>query len=221
MKHVKPTTPYLHVGCGTIAPTTWHNMDASWNAWLAQRPRLRKALAPALGGSATVPWPTNVHIHNVLNGLPFADGALQGIYASHFIEHITRREAILFLRECHRTLAPGGSVRLLTPDLRQLASAYAARAEKSDELAAEAFMAQLHMAPDMGEATGPVKMYRSWKNFDTHKHVYDAPGLARVFREAGFREASARSLFDTALPHIRDVEDPLRFESSFAMEARK
>ena len=37
------TSKLLHLGCGLTAPAEWLNVDGSWNAWLAQRPLLKKA----------------------------------------------------------------------------------------------------------------------------------------------------------------------------------
>lgn len=48
--------------------------------------------------------------------LPFADGEVGFIYAEHFFEHLFLDEVIALLRETHRVLAPGGVVRIASPD---------------------------------------------------------------------------------------------------------
>jgi SAM-dependent methyltransferase len=54
----------------------------------------------------------------------FRDGRFQWIIAEHFIEHISFRDAVVFLFEARRLLAPGGTLRLSTPDLAIYAAAF-------------------------------------------------------------------------------------------------
>lgn len=48
--------------------------------------------------------------------LPYDAEAVADIYAGHFIEHLAPWEVTGFLLECHRVLAPGGSLTLVFPD---------------------------------------------------------------------------------------------------------
>ena len=50
-------------------------------------------------------------------GLPFAEGVARYVYLSHVLEHFYKREALELLRDVHRVLAPGGTVRLVVPDI--------------------------------------------------------------------------------------------------------
>ena len=52
--------------------------------------------------------------------LPFLDGAFDGVTAFDVIEHLPRDAAMRMLREVRRTLAPGGSLLLTTPNRRSL-----------------------------------------------------------------------------------------------------
>lgn len=48
----------------------------------------------------------------------FADDSIEEIYASHVLEHLDyKQEAEQALREWHRTLKPGGTLRISVPDL--------------------------------------------------------------------------------------------------------
>ena len=52
---------------------------------------------------------------------PFADGTVAEIYASHVLEHLSYQSELgTALREFHRVLVPGGSLRLSVPDLAVL-----------------------------------------------------------------------------------------------------
>lgn len=52
--------------------------------------------------------------------LPFADASLHEIYAGHFLEHLDYEDGQAFIAECHRVLIPGGALRLVVPDTREI-----------------------------------------------------------------------------------------------------
>jgi len=62
--------------------------------------------------------------HDGTQRFPFRDGRFTWIIAEHFIEHIPYKAAIGFLAEARRLLAPGGTLRISTPDLAIYAAAY-------------------------------------------------------------------------------------------------
>ncbi len=64
---------------------------------------------------------------NLLGRLPFDDGTADAVYSSHFVEHLDVPQATSFLAEIHRILKPGGIVRIVVPDLENLAREYLAR----------------------------------------------------------------------------------------------
>jgi predicted SAM-dependent methyltransferase len=53
---------------------------------------------------------------------PFEDGSLHAILCEHMIEHVSKPAGEHMLREMRRTLAPGGSARIITPDLNWFAA---------------------------------------------------------------------------------------------------
>lgn len=61
---------------------------------------------------------------NLLNKLPLKNDSSSVVYSSHFLEHIPREEVFNFLSECFRVLAPGGTIRLVLPDLQNIANEY-------------------------------------------------------------------------------------------------
>jgi predicted SAM-dependent methyltransferase len=48
---------------------------------------------------------------------PFADESFHYIFSEHMIEHVSWEAAVNMLRECHRVLAKGGKIRIVTPNL--------------------------------------------------------------------------------------------------------
>lgn len=47
--------------------------------------------------------------------LPYDDDAVDEIYASHFLEHLTALERVHFLNEAYRVLKHGGTMTVITP----------------------------------------------------------------------------------------------------------
>jgi predicted SAM-dependent methyltransferase len=89
----------VNVGCGQQAHPAWCNLDLA-------------ACAPG------------VIEHDLRRGLPFADGSCDAVYHSHVLEHLPPDEAQQLLAECFRVLKPGGTLRIVVPDLEGIARQY-------------------------------------------------------------------------------------------------
>ncbi len=63
---------------------------------------------------------------NILRGLGFPDATFDAVYSAQFIEHLTLEEGERVLRDVARVLKPGGVLRLVTPDMEELARTYLA-----------------------------------------------------------------------------------------------
>ncbi len=138
----------LHLGSGGVNIPGWVNIDLD--------------------------SPTADLLLNLTNPLPFDDCSVTHIFNEHFIEHITRSEAVNLLVECKRVLAVNGVIRISTPNLRFLIAAYISNDTKQwGDLWHPSTSCTL-----MNEGM------RSWG----HQFVYDADELVRILLEAGFRD---------------------------------
>jgi len=137
----------LHLGCGSIYKEGWINVDLD---------------AP----NADVQ-------HDLTTPLPVGSGTIQFIYTEHFIEHISRQQAVDFLKECRRVLKENGVLRVSTPDLQFLVKCY--------QLGNISEWGQL-WAPD-----SPCNLMNEGMRSWGHKYLYDISELNRVFLEAGFQ----------------------------------
>ena len=61
---------------------------------------------------------------NILEGLKFPDMTFDVVYSSQFIEHLTIDQAHDVLREIIRVIKPNGILRIVTPDMEELARSY-------------------------------------------------------------------------------------------------
>lgn len=90
---------YLNVGCGNKFHSSWTNVDMTSNS-------------------------PHVLSHNLLRGMPFPDARFDVVYHSQVLEHIPKKKAPFFVNECFRVLKPGGIMRVVVPDLENIAGEY-------------------------------------------------------------------------------------------------
>lgn len=57
---------------------------------------------------------------DVTKPFPIPDGVLSYVFSEQLFEHISYRDGLAMLRECHRTLKPGGRIRITTPNIERL-----------------------------------------------------------------------------------------------------
>lgn len=103
---------YLNIGCGSRFNRNWINIDIQ-------------------------PSDKVVQAYDILNGLPFDDDYFDAVYHSHVIEHISKQDVDYFLAECFRVLKPNGILRVVAPDLEQIAKLYLQSLYEIDEGNAE------------------------------------------------------------------------------------
>jgi predicted SAM-dependent methyltransferase len=211
----------LHLGCGVITPPGWVNIDGSWNARLAKYPVLRRALHALRVTSADkiqVPWSPEVLIHDLRKPLPFADGYAAAIYSSHLLEHLYFQEGQLLIRDCFRTLSEEGVLRIVVPDLRSIVLDYLGEhpfPESWNGFEGTCSADRLNQRLLMRSPAPPsrnffYRLYNSWKDFHSHKWMYDADSLKHHMGSAGFIEVKEMALHQSRIDGIEQVEDPSR-----------
>lgn len=195
---------FINVGSGPDAPEGWVCLDGSWQAWFAHHPVLAW-VARCVTGRPVGHWNRGIVCRDARAGLHFPDASAAVVFSSHLIEHLHRREALELLRECRRVLKPGGICRIVTPDLSVLVDRYVeARANGGARGAADALQAAMLLRAPGGTAPSSLLgAYRRRTDFDSHKWIYDAPGLCALFEEAGFSGACVRGYLESAIPAAR------------------
>ena len=196
----------LHLGCGLCAPENWVNVDASWNAWLSQRPllmRLVKILSLAPRAQLEIKWPKNILICDVRKPLPFNDGSFDAVYASHLLEHLHLSDAQKLLLECNRVLRANGVCRIVVPDLESLINEYLNNSKNEPKNAAELLMKSLNMHPFKNQEAGLLYSIMSIKTgFHSHKFMYDKNCLKGLMEEAVFLDCRIKTCLESIIPEI-------------------
>lgn len=80
----------IDIGCGKTTPQDWIGLDAI-----------------DFGQE---------HVHDVRQGLPFGDNEVDEARSSHFVEHLTGAERVVFFNELWRVLRPGATALIITPN---------------------------------------------------------------------------------------------------------
>jgi predicted SAM-dependent methyltransferase len=106
----------LNLGCGTRTHEAWVNIDFSLKATLKDLFFVRPFISTSN--------PVGYMNHDLRRGIPFPNGVVDVVYASHVLEHLVRKHAFPFMREIHRILKSNGIIRIVVPDLERVATAY-------------------------------------------------------------------------------------------------
>lgn len=151
----------LHLGCG------WRNFGSDW--------------IHIDGGEYE-------HLdYNNITDLPFADDAVELIYASHVLEYFDRTEVLKVLTEWHRVLKPGGVLRLAVPDFEAMTKLYVSGKCKLSNI-----VGPLYGKMPMGDVT----IY--------HKTTYDFLELESMLESLMFKGVSRYDWRNTEHAHIDD-----------------
>lgn len=133
--------------------------------------------------------------------LPFPDGSFRYVYAEQLIEHLTFPQGLGFMKECHRILAPGGRIRLATPNLLSIVHLFDAEKAPIQRqfMDYEINYYGLSRIPTP-EATTLNLMVRTWG----HQFLYDPKTLRAGLEAAGFAvtEYTEEKSDDPALQNI-------------------
>lgn len=161
--------------------------------------RLRNADKLHLGaGGNLLPGWANVDLYGPIpwdlrKPLPVAPRSVRLIYSEHFIEHLTRDEALRLLRDCSRLLLPGGAIRISTPDLKPLVQDYLA--------------GKFGGSPEAGWFPhSPCEMVNDAMRLWGHQFVYDEPELRSMMVEAGFSNVQRVEWGQSDIPELRKLE---------------
>ena len=206
-RFVPPNSPVkVNLGSGLFVAPGWVNIDGSIKALIKGWPTfLLRTIYPFIDTSgisqeefiSLLRENTFVH-HNFKYGIPLPDSCADFVYSSHMLHHLYRDAAGRLLREVLRVLKPGGTVRLVVPDLEYIFSLYE---QGKRELALEYFF----YSKPRGEL------------FSRH-YQYDFSLLKALLEETGFVDVTRRSFREGETPDLERLD---RFqEQSLFVEAR-
>ena len=107
----KPKEPrYLNLGAGDFRHRMWHNLD--------HEPKIKKIAQRCYEH-------TDInHDRNSLKSIPIKSDSIKIAYSSHSIEHLSDEAGRFLMEEVYRILIPGGTFRVICPDILFYYDAY-------------------------------------------------------------------------------------------------
>lgn len=203
----------INYGCGRHAPDGWLNFDAS--------PTLRIERLPIIGlAFRNNRFPANVRFGDIVRGLPVPDGSVKAVYASHILEHLALEDFRAALQNTYRMMAPGGTFRLIVPDLQAQIATYVehtgmGKRDANDFFLRTTFLGQEHRPKTLGQHV------RAMLGNSEHKWMWDWPSIEDQLIEAGFVSVRRCAYGDSAEPAFKTIEIADRYQWSVAAEAVK
>lgn len=133
---------------------------------------------------------------------PFAPGEVSHVYADNVIEHVTLEAGRAMMAEAYRCIAPGGVIRLVTPDIRTHVEMYLSGAAPTESAAGK------HYASMGLTVEHPIDLVRiPIGSFGHHTgYVYDFETLAAELTRAGFHSPVRCELGESAHPALAGLD---------------
>lgn len=153
----------LHIGSGPLALEGWTNVD----------------LLEYEGVDV---------VHDVRQPWPFSD--VEAIFAEHFLEHLTLREGLSFLRESRRALRSDGVLRLSTPNLDWV---WLTHYRKPADLTPEE------------QLVGCLEINRAFHGWG-HRFLYNLRTLTLALTASGFATVTPREYGSSDISWLRSLE---------------
>lgn len=199
----------VNLGAGLMVAPGWYNIDGHLRAFIAHWPGFVIDMLYSVIQTSNQRFSkeeyrrilrTNRYIHHDLSyGIPFKDGSVDFLYASHLLEHLHLDEAVRLVRDGLRALKPGGVFRICVPDLAHAVSLY-----------------------QKGEKRRSLQYFfneQKQDGYTYHRYLYDEELLSNLFRECGFSRVVRCAFRDGATPDIGVLDN--RPEETLFMEAVK
>lgn len=201
----------VNFGCGANpAPSGsgYVNIDGSLTVLLARLP----IPAGAFGSRADFVRVLRAnHVrYGVARHLKLRADSLDGFYASHVLEHLSRRDCQDLLLRVHEWLKPSGVLRVVLPNLRRLAKAYIEGTIDASQFVASTFL-----------ASDSLHWWEMLFGHSQHRWMYDAASFSQLLRDLGFRDVAACEMRQGRLPALNCLDIPSRQAESFYIEASK
>ena len=170
------------------------------------------------GGNDPIGWlntdivPTRDEVYlDATQRYPFPDGTFQYVFSEHMIQSVPWEGGVAMLKECYRVLAPGGTLRVVTPNLAKFVQLLAGNPDAE----AQRFIAtrlRLSSWPE-SPVTGAYIFNRQVRDWGT-QFLYDPPTLRKSLELAGFKQITEYGVDEKTDPVFREAEIRTRNEGS-------
>ena len=201
----------VNFGCGANpapSPSGYLNIDGSLTVLLARLP------LPDFAFGSRTDFVRVLRAHCIKYGtarrLKLPEESLDGFYASHVLEHLSKHDCENLLLRVRRWLKPSGALRVVLPDLKRSAKSYV-----EGRTDAPRFVASTYLAGD------DLRWWEILFGHIQHRWMYDAASFSQLLEKLGFREIKECEMNQGRLPALNCLDIPSRQAESFYIEATK
>lgn len=171
---------------------------------------LVRKLQIGAGDSNPVGWlntdiePTDKQVYlDATKRYPLPDGSLQYVFSEHVIEHVPWEGGLATLKECYRVLAPGGKVRIVTPNLTKFIELLFGTADETQRFI-ETKLRYYYKWPITPVPEAYI-FHRELRDFG-HQFLYDPATLRKTFELAGFKQITEHGVTEKTDPVFQEAE---------------
>lgn len=175
----------LQLGAGSHAPPGWLNTDIS--------PRRGQIYLDAT------------------QRYPFPDGSFHYVFSEHMIQALPWEGGVAMLKECYRILAPGGRLRIVTPNLAKFVRLLT---ENLDAETRQFIAAKLRVTGWPETAVSGAYIFNRQAHDWGHQFLYDPATLRKSLELAGFKQITEYRVDEKTDPVFREAEMRTRDEGS-------
>jgi hypothetical protein len=212
-----------NMGCGSIRPEGWINVDSSFTSLMRRLP-FGQSIVSKFGKEKVEGAPV-VYMNLSKRWKGIGDQTAEIVYASHLFEHLTIKSRAVFLREAFRVLKPGGILRLVVPDLELHTRHYIRELDHGNTKASELFLWTLNLHRESQYPSGK-KIHRVLGYLQgyphQHKYMYDQYSLADLLSKSGFTQIQKSDFGEshyTEAVHQVEYNKALSYGDSLYLEA--
>ncbi len=156
---------------------------------------------------------------------PFETGSVHRIHTEHMIEHVDHDIGRHMLTECARILAPGGRIRIATPDFDQVV---ALAGEVDPDVTALYEASNQRNGIEAGEAANPVYAVNRLFSGYGHRFLYTEDLLRARMADVGLADVTRYEVGASDDPELADadhhsdqIDDGWNRYQTMALEATK
>lgn len=207
----------LNIGCGFTHGPSWSSFDSSPTLIISKIPILGNAVLKIFGKSN---WPSEVKIGNALSSTLVPPNSCDLIFFSHALEHLSYSEASIALSNIFVFLKPGGTLRIIVPDLESGINKYLSQRETNDPNAANDLIQALGIGMYSSRITLLSRLHEAFAN-SRHQWMYDSRSLELLLLDVGFSHVALSAYGSWSDNRFSEIESKERHDFSICFEANK
>lgn len=138
---------------------------------------------------------------------PLPENSFDYVYSEHMIEHIPWRAGQAMLRQCHRILKPGGTIRISTPNLANICTL--SNTEPDERQMAYIKDATQKHCPDNQGLLGGFVVNNFYWDFG-HYFIYDEQTIRYALERCGYVNIRTVKSGESTVAGLRGIENHAR-----------